>query len=276
MSNTSTSFQLLACQVEINHEDPALSDPFRYLATLAQQPLPIRKTLSYEVSGTGPYDIAEEGDPLDRVQTSADVIHVIYGRTHRRTLERFVLSGWVVLHGAVATIGDRRTLILGDKGAGKTTLATSLLYAGHQVEGDEMALVRDGQVLTLPRTFHLKPGIDRNVPQLSGQVEDLPAMYAGQDRISALDPSELGFDWKISIGTIDRVVWIKPNHGGETRLEPTPVFTTIQHLLEASLGWGENREVLVAAVTKLAATGGFQLTLGDPENAINHLEEIAR
>jgi hypothetical protein len=272
----STTFQLLSCQVDIRYEDPALQDTFRYLVERARQPFDIRKTLTYEVRGTSPYDILEEGDPLSLVRTRTDVLHVVYGRVYRRVLERFVLAGWVALHAALATINGRRTLIFGHKGAGKTTLATRLLYAGHPVEGDEIALVRNGLVLALPRAFHLKPDIDRLVPEVAGLVKYLPKAFAGPVEISAFEPSEFGFDWTIAVRPVDRVVWITPNHGGETALEPRPSFATIQRILECSLGWGEAREVLVAMAARLGGAGGHELVMGNPYDAVRLLEAAPR
>ena len=262
-----SNFQLLTCRVEILYEDPALENALCYLVERARQAFEIRKILTYEARGTGPYDLFEEGDFLARVETRADVVHVIYGRVYRRVLDRCILSGWVVLHGAVATINGSRTLFLAHKGSGKTTLAARLLYSGHAVEGDEMVLVRDGQVLALPRRFHFKPDIERHVPELSGAVKPLPKAMSGTLEISAFDPSESGFDWKIGIGPVDRVFWIEKNHGGETSIAQQSSFATIQCILEASLGWGEARDVLVANATRLGRAGGYVLTLGNVEEA---------
>ncbi len=269
-----TTFQLLSCWVSIRYEDPALQRTFRYLVERARQPLKVRKSLTYEVRGSGPYDILEEGDPLDRVLTRADVLHVVYCRVYRRLLERFVLAGWVVLHAALATINGRRTMILGHKGAGKTTLATRLLFAGHAVDGDEMALVRNGLALALPRAFHLKPDIGQLVPEVAGIIGDLPKVLSGRVAIAALEPSECGFDWTIAAAPVDRVVWITPNHGGETELKQRSSFATIRSIIECSLGWGEARETLVAAASSLGRAGGHELVMGNPDDAVDLLEAI--
>jgi len=267
-----TSFQVLASAVQIQYADARLESAFRYLAERARQPFDIRRTLSYEIRGSGPYEIYEEGDLHGEAANAVDVVHVVYGRVYRRVLERYTLTGWVAFHGAVASVGGRRTLILGHKGTGKTTLATRLLFSGHRVEGDEMVLVRSGQVLPLPRAFHLKPGIVRHVPELGGLLPDLPKAYTGDIEISALDPSQAGFDWAISVGPIDRVGWITPNHGKETRLEVRSSFETLRHVLECSLGWGERRDVLVATAAELVAPGGFELFLGDAAEAVALLQ----
>jgi hypothetical protein len=270
-----TTFQLLSCRVHIRYEDPALQHTFRYLVErAARQSFELRKSLTYEVRGIGPYDILEQGDALDRVPTRADVLHVVYYRVYRRLLERFVLAGWVALHAALATINGRRTIILGHKGVGKTTLAMRLLFAGHAVEGDEMALVRNGLALALPRAFHLKPDIGRLVPEIAGMLPDLPKMLSGPVEIAALEPSECGFDWSIRVAPADRVVWISPNHGGGTELNRRSSFTTIRRIIEYSLGWGETRAALVAAASCLGRADGYELVMGNPHNAVHLLEAV--
>lgn len=266
------SFQILSCRVEIGHRDPDLADTFRYLATKARQPVSVRKTLRYEVRGIGPYEIIEEGDPLADVATAQDVLHVVYGRVHRRTMERYILAGWTLLHGGLATVNGRRLLFLGDKGAGKTTLATRLLYAGHRVDGDEFVLERDGRTMAFPRNFHLKPGAERHVPELRRPLDSLPRKSMGEVDISALDPGVQGFDWRIDLGPVDAVISISPNHGGATSLTPCPPFQIIQRLLESWLGWGEAGDVLVASASRLGAAGGYELVLGDVADAVPQLE----
>ena len=275
MTSGLITFQILSCEVIIRCQDPAVEQTFEYMVGRARQPIDVRQRLNYQVLGNTPYDIIEEGDRLSRVGETADVLHVVYNRVYRRVLERFTLSGWLALHAALATINGCRTLILGDKGAGKTTLATRLLYQGHPVEGDEMVLVRGSQALPLIRPFHFKPGIEQHIPQLAGAVEDLPKMFAGPVGISAFDPSRFGFDWTIGTGPVDRVVWIRANHGGETRLERHPSFVTIQQIFTASLVWSGSRTAMVATASKLGGDGGCELILGDAAQAVHLLESTS-
>jgi len=253
--------------VDIRYEDMRLKKKLSYLAVPAKQALPVRKTLTYEVKGASPYTIMEEGDRLDVVKTMSDVLYLIYLRVHRRVLERFIQSGWIILHAALATIDDKRTLFLGDKGAGKTTLATYLIHAHHQVEGDEMVLVRNAQAIPVPRAFHMKPGIENQVPQLAGLVADLPKGLSGDLEFSAFNPSKFGFDWSMKIGPVDRIVLITSNHGGDTTLIKCTSFQLIQEIIQHSLAWGESRNKLLEAASRLGFNGGYILALGSPEDA---------
>jgi hypothetical protein len=265
---TAVRFQLLGCEVEIRCEDPSLADRFRYVALRAEQPIAPRKRLDYEVAGSGPFAIEQDGDPLDEVETADDALFVVYRSCYGRAIERAALAGWVVFHGVLARIAGRRHLILGSKGSGKSTLATHLLFAGHAVEGDELALARGEEIVAFPRRFHLKPGIERNVPQLQAFLGDLPSVgERDRIRVAGLDPTELGFRWRLERGPVERIVVITPNHGGATRMEPLPPHAVIERLLQCSFRWGESRRGLLAAASRLGGGGGWRLELGNAEAA---------
>lgn len=265
--------RVLTCRAEIELEDPRLARTFEYLVHGARQELPIRKTLRYRVRGTGPYAIEEEGDALEEVATAEDALFVVYSRLHRRVIERFVLAGWVVYHGALARVSGRRLLLLGDSGVGKTTLALRLMLAGHDVEGDELALERAGEVVALPRAFHLKVGIERDVPELGETLGALPRMEHGDVR--ALDPTRLGLRWSLSRGPIDSLLWIDADHGRDTRLERRPPLRAIRRALKAAPGWGEARADVVASASRLGGRGGHRLLLGDARSAVSCLETLS-
>ncbi len=269
------SFQLLSCRVEVEHDDPRLAEVLRYADNCAQQPFPVRRTFRYHVIGRGPFLVQEEGDFLGEWESADDVLYIIYGRAYQRALERFVLSGWVVLHGAVVGVKGSRMLLLGDKGAGKSTLSARLLFSGHRVEGDELALERDTNVVAFPRQLHLKPGFEDHVPELRSHGSGLRHTRSDLGTISALDPGRLGFDWQLEVGLIDQVVLISPNHGGETRMEPLPPFEMIQKLMSGAINWGDSPGALVAAATRLGRQGGWQLQLGDPDAGLRALETAA-
>ncbi len=269
------SFQILSCRISISYDDPRLRSTLDYIAVEAVQDVTITKTLSYTVAGTGPYEIREENDFLDRVGSADDVLFRIYRRVYRRVLDRYVLAGWVVLHAGAVKVNGSRLAILGDKGAGKTTLMTRLMCAGHQLEGDELLLARGDQLLAVPRRLHLKPDIESNVPQLAGQLDDLPVTRAGDTKIRALDPVLHGFDWQISVGAVDHWIWLSPNHGGNTRLDKMTSFIMMQRMLESYLGWGESRRQVVNCVAGLATKGGFRLLLGNADEAAMQLQTLA-
>ncbi|MCF8084909.1 MAG: hypothetical protein K9M96_17655, partial [Deltaproteobacteria bacterium] len=83
------------------------------------------------------------------------------------------MSGFVKIHAACGSFGGKRFLLAGEKGAGKTTLISRLLFEDAAVHGDEKVLVRDREVIPLPRKFHLKEGTIRLIPQLQAVWDKL-------------------------------------------------------------------------------------------------------
>jgi len=268
-------FQLLCAGVDIRYDDPGLAPYLDYITVGAGQAVPELVGMNYSVRGRGPWEVFEEERLAAGAATAMDVQYHLYLRIYRRVLERYVLAGWVGLHGALVNIHGRRLLLLGDKGAGKSTLTSKLLFAGHPIEGDEMVLVRDGQVMALPRRLHLKPGIETQVPELVPLLENLPASWAGEQQLRGLDPTALGLPWVIHCGRVDHIVWLRPNHGGDTRLSPMSSMSLIQRLMEAYLGWGESRSGVFGCCAGLARHGGHELLQGQPDEAIALLAALA-
>jgi hypothetical protein len=270
-----TSFQLLSARVDIHFEDPVLAVQFDYIAVNAAQNILPSALLSYRVSGTGPYEVFEECQFLAQAPSPADVQFHVYQRIYGRVLDRYVLAGWIVLHGALVSICGKRMLLLGDKGAGKTTLTSSLLFANHMIEGDEFVMLRKGTAMACPRRLHLKPGIEKQIPALAPHLADLPTAYAGTDIVRGLDPTELGFQWAINAAPIDHIIWIRPNHGHTTTLLPLSSLAILQRLTEGFLGWGESKQQVFEYCAGLARHGGHELALGHPAEAIDQLVLLA-
>jgi len=267
------STEVLGCRAEFRFDDERLEAALAYLVHGAPAVVQTRKTIRYEVLGDGPYELREDGDVVRELALPEDVLHVIYTRLHRRAIERFVLSGWSVYHAAVATVGSRRLMMLGNSGVGKSTLSLRLMLAGHEVEGDELALERCGVVVALPRAFHVKEGIERHVPELASLFDSLPRMIEGNVR--ALEPSRLGLAWSAKLGAVDDVIWIDHNHGAETTLERRPPVRAIRRLIRAAPGWGEDRATLIASASRLGRGGGHRLLLGEPHAGVACLEGLA-
>jgi hypothetical protein len=271
-----TRFQLLSCQVVIDYQDPALEKHFSYLAVNARQTVAVTRTLSYRVSGkNAPYQVFQDGDFMAGGATPEDALFHVYRRVYQRVLERYMLAGWALFHAGLASIEGKCFLFLGNKGAGKTTLVTRLLMAGHPFEGDEMVVARGKDVLAVPRRLHLKPGIEKQVPELRPYLDGLPTARAGELDIRGLDPTFLGFDWNISARKADHIVWLSPNHGGNTELQSLSSFAMIQRLLESYFGWGQSKNRVVKCAAELAKNGGHQLILGEPKAAMSQLQTLA-
>lgn len=92
---------------------------------------------------------------------------------------------------AAATIAPsgEPVLVAGTGGAGKSTLATALVAAGHAFLGDDVAFVarRGGapRLLGFPRAFHLSDGSARAVPATLPHVSAAGRTLAGKRRVDA-------------------------------------------------------------------------------------------
>ena len=259
------SFQLLSHEVEITAEDPRLRPSLEYLAVDADQPLPVRWRQRYDVVGTGPYEVRQDGDLADTVATVDDVLYVVYARCYGRAREPFLAAGWAALHGAVVRIGDQRVLLVGDKGVGKTTLALRLLFDGHPLEGDEAVLVRDGVAMPLARNLHVKPGSVDLVPELREGWDDLPSIGTDDgDRIRAVSPRRAGLGWEIQAAPVDLAVVLEAAHGEAPQHRPLGALELVQHVLPHAAPASESRGELLRALTSvLGSVPGHHLSVGD-------------
>lgn len=90
--------------------------------------------------------------------TELEIVEAAYGAIHDRVLHWARHHGWTRLHAALIDVDGALVAVAGPSGAGKTTLATDLALAGHDLHGDEAIFVRGGDVIALPRPIHLKTG----------------------------------------------------------------------------------------------------------------------
>lgn len=86
-------------------------------------------------------------------------------------------AGWVPMHAAAVTDGERCAVICAPSGAGKSTLSAAFVRRGWRAIGDDKLLLRiaDGQpqIAALQRTFNLHPSTSAWFPEV-GDLERLP------------------------------------------------------------------------------------------------------
>jgi hypothetical protein len=270
-------FRLLPYEVEVTADDDRLASKIAYLANHAEQPAPLKLLLRYGVEGHGPYDVFEDSERLQSVPTPDDALVVLYERCYGRLVDHLSVGGWLPLHGGLVTIAGRRLLVVGQKGAGKTTLMLRLLYDGHAVEGDEMVFTRGGVAVALPRSFHLKPGADALIPEIRARFDDLPSMLTSDGtHVTAFDPGAEGFGWALGVGLIDGAVVLRPNHGGETSVRNLSSLELVQAALDHSYPTSDSRPMLLRSITAmLGRVDGIELTVGSVATAAASLVTFA-
>ena len=137
-----------------------------------------------------------------------------------------------------------------------------------------MVLAQPGRAMAAPRCLHLKEGIERNIPELAGHLGRLPSVQGDGRNIYALDPTGFGLNWQITIGTIDHIVHVRPNHGSETSLTRLSTLQTMKCVTESFMGWGRTNRLLASTAADLSRHAGHELALGDPVSGARLLDKL--
>jgi len=185
------------------------------------------------------------------------------------------MKDYVKIHAACGSVDGRRFLLVGEKGAGKTTLITRLLFDGIAAHGDEKILVRGAKVIPTPRKFHLKAGTIPLVPELDSICKSLTSYPGYGVRTYYFAPSDAGFEWKIRWGPIDAIFYLLPRHGGETRLEVCPKWQMAQNLMLRSSDFDANPEGQMTDLCSLInRSNNFVIHIGELNGAVKAIREI--
>jgi hypothetical protein len=192
----------------------------------------------------------------------------VYYRALFAILARVLASLDVVrLHGAL--LAEERlggVLLLGDRGAGKSSTSAAWVHEGGAVATDDTVLVgADGRVYGLHRELHVDPDLASRLPGLPGlstAVEYLPGSH------------RLAYDWcadfpdrrAARVDPVAHVVASRVDAGASTTLRPLSdeelrdlIATAIEAEKENALISAAARD---AAVTLLAGAHGWDATWG--------------
>ena len=186
------------------------------------------------------------------------------------------MKDYVKIHAACGSFGKRRFLLVGEKGAGKTTLITKLLFEDVAVHGDEKVLVRGCDVIPLPRKFHLKEGTVSLIPQLGSiwnERTSYPTSYGV--RVCFFDPLDAGFEWQTRWGSVDTIFYLEPNYGKPTEIEACARWLMAQKLILQSLDFDTNPEPQIAELCQMVSgSDNFMIHLGELGRAATAIKEI--
>ena len=258
-------------------DDDATAARLAYVAnSVDQRGVELKGTLRWAVRGAGPWELLEEGDLVDRFERYDDLLFVLYQRVYGRLMDHLDLGGWLSLHAALVTVGRRRVLLVGDKGAGKTTLALRLLVDGFDVEGDEMVVTRDGLAIALPRRFHVEPGTGDLVPQAADALAEAPRATLGDGtRIIGLDPVALGRPTHTRLAPVDGAVLLRANHGAGSIIEPIATADLVARCIAHARPGGDSRSQLFATLAALLGqVEGYEMAVGPLDDAVAVLEKV--
>lgn len=219
----------------------------------------------------GRYRITENGSIIEEVADKRNFIDFLHARLFSYALRERPRSG--IVHAALLRRRDKRLLIAGSRGTGKTTLTLRLLGAGYDMEGDEHVFIDGDGVIARPRACRVKDTALKLLPDLADVILDAPSYEDVRGvRIFNLDPKAVGGHWRIMKGKVDCVIVLRPNHGGYSSLRPIPPMMAAQALI-SELGMRNlERGASIAAVAALVAGADtFDLSLGDHDNALTFI-----
>lgn len=137
----------------------------------------------------------------------------------------------VLVHAAVAAIGDRAVVLPGRSGAGKTTLVAALALAGWTYLSDEVAALGPGGAIVrpYPRPLALEPGSWGLVPDAVDRwPAEVPSMVTD---IRLVLPSSLGTARPPRPAAPVAVVFPEVVAGARTALEPLGRAAALERLL---------------------------------------------
>jgi hypothetical protein len=232
-----------------------------------------RSELAFEVeSFRGRYRVSEEGQPATELYGLRSVVNHLHAKLLSVSLLAKPAAG--VLHAAALRHGGRRVLLIGRKGAGKTTLALRLVQAGYEFEGDEHAFIEPDGITARPRACRVKSTSADFLPGAAAAILASPFHRDEWGRqIFNVDPRALGGTWRIEKGQADCVIMLAPNHGGYSSIRPLAPLSLSQALMFEFTPPPTGRSAAVAALAKFVSVGrGFDLSLGDLTGAVRCID----
>ena len=203
----------------------------------------------------------------------------LLSRAHRILHELMIAEtdGCPVIHGASIIANSRRLLLMAETGVGKTSLSLKCLAAGLTVEGDEHVVVRNEDVVAIPRTLRVKHGSISVVPELAQQILCSPKiMDWNGDPIYSFAPRLPGQQWTIRPGRADALVFLTPNHGGLTSINFLTSNEAFGRLVKTVFLPENCRAAALGRLHMLVSgTKCVEMRFGCPETAMWHLCQLS-
>lgn len=217
-------------------------------------------------------DTCVEVDPNPGIPDSVVALPLL-GTVFAALLQR---RGLTVFHASAVAIDGRAVVLLGHKGAGKSTTAGALVAAGHTLIADDVVaidLAKAAEPRVLPAAAHLRLWDDSRASLAPAGITDLGRLHA------AVDKSLYGVAG-IANEPVPLSRFYLLGRAADPAVHPMPAVDAIAALLNQSYmarfgerGFGATMPTHFARLAALAGTGRAQI-LAVP-NGLDRLDEIA-
>lgn len=268
--------QLLSCAFEIRTNAQDLFERLAYIIQRADQsavPITQHSTITVEQSGEE-YRINDETGAVDVELSVITALEALFARLYRRALES--VPDHIRLHTASGLHKDRAFLMVGPKRAGKTTLALKLLFAGFDMTGDEIVLLRDGKVTAFPRKFYVRDTSLPLLPPLPPVPGHTPFTNSPTEgRLIALDPTRFGRPWKIVPSPVSTILYLEPNHGARTVAVRCPKVDMVRHVMPESTPPASARPGWIGDLCGMVDRAeAYTVRIGELDSAVREIGRI--
>jgi hypothetical protein len=220
----------------------------------------------------GRFRIVQDGAVLREVMTAQAALEFLHQQLFASSIADFPNAS--ILHAACLRREQRRFLLVGSKGSGKSTLTLRLVQAGYEIEGDEHVFLEGPQVVARPRSCRVRESSLHFLPEMADVIAASPRYQeAWSGLYFNVDPRAFGIDWRIERGTVECIFVLRPNHGGYSSIRPMQPSALIQSLMTET-GWREaHRNTSIAHMVAVShSSRAFDLSLGDHTTALRCIE----
>ena len=189
-------------------------------------------------------------------------------------------SGELFLHAAGVRLGRRNVLLVGDAGAGKSTLAAHLLVRGHLAWGDDLVrfALADALFYAMPRSWKLDRKALKGLPLVADLVANRCLGTVVADTVAYVSPAAIRRAWMAPPGGVDAIVLLdgSDHHGPavvERVSEGQAAVRALRSLIAGPATDGEATHMHLA--TMLENVVAWRVRGADPAGAARALERAA-